>query len=312
MKNFSKTTLFLIFTFGISFLMAGLFYVLGGEYPSTGGTVLAIAYMFTPALSVFIVEKLVHHENIRNRLLISFKINGWFFVAWLVPPVMAFLTFGISLLFPSVSYTPGMEGLLSRFEDMLTPEQLEEMSQSLATMPLPPVLLILLQGLLAGITINAVAGFGEELGWRGFLVRQFENMRFWKAALIIGFIWGVWHAPMILMGHNYPQHPVAGAFMMTFWCILLSPLFLYVTIKSQSVIAASVMHGTLNATGALAIITITGGSDLLTGLTGLAGFIAVSLTLAVFVFYDSFVSKEKIMRGKVGKYLPAEPSQNKN
>ncbi len=309
MKSFSKTTLFLIFTFGISFLMAGLFYAMGGEYPSTGGTIMAIAYMFTPAFSVFLVEKLVHHEKIRDWLLISFKINRWFFVAWLLPPVLVFLTFGISLLFPSVTYTSGMEGLLARFEGMLTPEQLEEMRLSLETMPLPPELLILLQGLLAGITINAVAGFGEELGWRGFLVRQFERMKFWKAALIIGFIWGIWHAPIILMGHNYPQHPVAGAFMMTIWCILLSPLFLYITIKSKSVIAASVMHGTINATGALAIISVKGGSDLLTGLTGLAGFIAIGLIVIVFVFYDIYMSKEKIMQGTMGDYLPAESLQ---
>ena len=305
MKNIDKTTLFLILTFGISYSMAGLFYVMGGEYPSTSGTILAIAYMFTPALSVFLVEKLIHHEKIRERLLISFHINGWFFVAWLLAPVMAFLTFGISLLFPGVSYSPGMEGLMARFEGLLNPEQMEEMRQGLEPMPVSPVLLILFQGLLAGITINAVAGFGEEFGWRGFLVRQFENMKFWKAALLIGFIWGIWHAPIILMGHNYPQHPVAGVFIMTIWCILLSPLFLYVTIKSKSVIAASVMHGTINATGALAIISTRGGNDLLTGLTGLAGLIAVGLLVMGFFIYDKFIGCEKIMSGIIGDHLPS-------
>lgn len=312
MKNIDKTSLFLLFTFGISYSMAALFYLLGGEYSSTGGTVLAIIYMFTPALSVFLVEKLVHHAKIRDRLLITFRINRWFFVAWLLPPVLAFLTFGISLLIPGVTYSSGMEGLLARFENMLTPAQLEEMRQGLETMPLPPVLLILLQGMIAGITINAVAGFGEELGWRGFLVRQFENMKFWIAVLIIGIIWGIWHAPIILMGHNYPQHPVAGVFMMTVWCILLSPLFLYITIKSKSVIAASVMHGTLNATGALALMMIQGGNDLLTGLTGLAGFIAVGLVVAAFFVYDNYIKGEKIMQGLVGANLPALPEQKNN
>ena len=312
MKKINKTYLFLLFTFGISYSMAGLFYVLGGEYSSVGGTVLAIAYMFTPALSVILVEKLVHREKLRDRLLISFKINRWFFVAWLLPPVLAFLTFGISLLFPGVSYSSGMEGLLARFENVLGPEQLEQMQQGLETMPLPPVLLILLQGMMAGITINAVAGFGEELGWRGFLVRRFENMRFWKAALVIGFIWGIWHAPIILMGHNYPQHPVAGVFMMTAWCILLSPVFLYITIKSESVIAASVLHGTLNATGALSILMIKGGNELITGLTGLSGFIAVGLAVVALFVYDSFILGEKIMRGRVGAHLKGFSRQNKN
>ena len=277
MKKIGKTFLFLLFTFGISYSLAGLFYAFDGDYTTTDGVLLAIVYMFIPALSVLLVEKMVYREEIRNRMLISFKINNWFFIAWLLPLVLAFLTFGISLLFPGISYSPGSEGLFARFDNLLPLEQMDEMRREFEAMSLHPALLILFQGMIAGITVNAVAGFGEELGWRGFLVREFQNMKFPEAALVIGFIWGIWHAPIILMGHNYAQHPVAGVFMMTIWCILLSPLFLYITIKSKSVIAASVMHGTLNATGALALIMVEGGNDLLTGLTGLAGFIAVGL-----------------------------------
>jgi uncharacterized protein len=313
MKRISKTWLYIIFTFGLSYGLAGLFIASGGEFASAGGMVMAIVYMFMPALSVLIIEKVIYREEIRQRLLISFKINKWFAVAWLVPLALALFTFVISLLFPQVSYSPGMEGMFARYERMLSPEQVEEMKQAIDLMPIPPVLMILLQGMIAGITINAVAGFGEELGWRGFLVRQFEGLSFWKSSLIIGFIWGIWHAPVILMGHNYPGHPVAGVFMMTIWCILLSPLFLYITLKSRSVIAASVLHGTINATGALSILLITGGNDLLTGLTGLAGFFAVVLVLVMFLIYDRYISGEKMMQGKVGDYLPPVPlHENKN
>jgi uncharacterized protein len=310
MKKINKFWLFLLFTFGISYSLAGLFVAFGGEYSSTGGMVMAIAFMFTPALSVFIVEKLVHHEKISRRLLISFKINRWFIVAWLLPPLLAFLTFAVSLMFPGVYYSPEMEGMFARYENLLTPEQMEDMHQSIEAMPLPPVLMLLIQGLLAGITLNAVAGFGEELGWRGFLTRQFEKMKFWKAALITGLIWGIWHAPVILMGHNYPQHPVAGVFMMTVWCILLSPVFLF--IKAQSVIAASVLHGTINATGAISIILISGGNDLLIGITGLAGFIALAFLIGFFAIYDRYISREKIMLGMIGNFLPALEEHKKN
>lgn len=311
MKKIDKTWLFLMFVFGISYLMAGVFLALGWEFASVKGMIMTIAYMFTPALSVIIVEKLVYQEEILNRLLVSFQLNWWFLAAVILPPILAFLTFSVSLLLPGVSFAPGMEGMFARYETILTAEQLAEMKNNLDSMPVHPVLFILLQGLVAGVTINAFAGFGEELGWRGFLVRQFEKMKFWKAAGIIGFIWGIWHAPIILMGHNYPQHPVAGVFMMTVWCILLSPLFLYITIKSKSVIAASILHGTINATGALSVLLISGGNDLLVGLTGLAGMIALAAVVAVFIVYDSYISREKVMQGKVGRYLPALSKQNK-
>jgi membrane protease YdiL (CAAX protease family) len=38
----------------------------------------------------------------------------------------------------------------------------------------------LIQALFAEITINAVAGFGEESRWRGFLLREFGHVGFWR------------------------------------------------------------------------------------------------------------------------------------
>lgn len=304
MKKINQTTLFLILTFSISFLIAGIYKLNGGgSHDRTGFMILGIIYMFIPTIAVLIVKKLIHREKIATDLLISFKINKWFFVAWLIIPVLAFLTFGISLLFPDVIYSPDMSGMFSRFESMMTPEQAEQMRASVESLPLHPVWITLMQGLIAGITVNAIAGFGEELGWRGFLLKQFKDMNFIKASILIGFIWGIWHAPMILMGHNYPDHPVAGVFMMTILCILLSIIFLYITIKSKSVIAAAILHGTMNATNGISIMLIEGGNDLTVGMPGLAGFIALIIAIAVLFVYDRYISKEKIFANKMSKFL---------
>ncbi|MDD4489310.1 MAG: CPBP family intramembrane metalloprotease [Paludibacter sp.] len=304
MKKINQTTLFLILTFTISFLLAGIYKLNGGgSQDRTGFLILGIIYMFIPTIAVLIVKKLIHREKIASELMISFKINKWFFIAWLIIPVLAFLTFGISLLFPEVIYSPDMSGMFSRFESMMTPEQAEQMRASVESLPLHPVWITLMQGLIAGITVNAIAGFGEELGWRGFLLKQFKDMNFMKASILIGFIWGIWHAPMILMGHNYPDHPVAGVFMMTILCILLSVIFLYITIKSKSVIAAAVLHGTMNATNGISIMLIEGGNDLTVGMPGAAGFIALIIAIAVLFVYDRYISKEKIFVNKMTKFL---------
>lgn len=68
--------------------------------------------------------------------------------------------------------------MFKRFESVLSPEQIEEMCSSLATLPFDPVWIMLIQGLIAGITINAIAEFGEELGWRGFLVKELSEVNF--------------------------------------------------------------------------------------------------------------------------------------
>ncbi len=147
-----------------------------------------------------------------------------------------------------------MTGLTDYLGDVITEDMMDEA-------PFSPVVmfwLMILQGIIAGPTINAIAALGEELGWRGFLLKETASVGFWKSALFIGFIWGIWHAPLFLMGHNYPGFEVAGVFMMTLWCILLSPLFSYITIKANNVIAAAILHGSINAVAGPAIMPLEG------------------------------------------------------
>jgi len=201
----------------------------------------------------------------------------------MLPPLMAFATLGVSLLWPGVGYSPEMEGMLERYKSILPPEQLEQMRNQIAAKPVHQIWLGLIQGLIMGVSINAVAGFGEELGWRGFLQKELNCMGFWKSSLLIGFIWGIWHAPIILQGYNYPQHPVLGAVMMTALGVLLGPIFSYLRVKAGSVIAAAIAHGTFNATAGLSVLVVRGGSDLIIGGTGIAGLIVLAfVNLAIF------------------------------
>jgi membrane protease YdiL (CAAX protease family) len=252
---------------------------------------------------VLIVKKLIHKDKFKSDLLISFKINKWFFVAWLIAPIIIISSLSINLIFPNVTYNPEMTGFLDRLINVMPPEQIEQMQASINALPINLIWLILIQGLIAGVTINALAAFGEELGWRGFLLNSFREMKFLKASVIIGFIWGIWHAPLILMGHNYPQHPQVGVFMMIILSILLTPLLLYITIKSKSVIAAAIMHGTLNATAGISIMAISGGNDLTSGIAGLAGFITLLLFLIILFFFDYFITKDKVFLNKINHCL---------
>jgi len=296
-KNFKKAMLFIFLTFLVNWLMAALFFAFGGKWGSPASLAMAASYMFVPMIMAIIVQKFIYKEHIKEPLGISFKLNRWFLVAWLLPPVIAFATIGVSLLLPGVEYSPEMEGLLERFESVLTAEQLQQMEKQTEALPFHPIWIGLLLGLIAGVTINAVAGFGEELGWRGLLQREFGYMGFWKSSAIIGVIWGIWHAPIILQGHNYHQHPLTGVLMMTLFVMLLAPIFSYVRLKANSVIAAAIIHGSLNATGGLSLMVIKGGNDLTVGVTGLAGFIVLAFVNIGLLLYDRLLAKEPIMVG---------------
>ncbi|MEA1898101.1 MAG: CPBP family intramembrane glutamic endopeptidase [Bacteroidota bacterium] len=293
--DIKKVVLFIGLTFSLCWSMVALFFAFGGNWNTTVSFGITTIYMFLPMIVVICVQKFIYKESLKKPLEISFNLNRWFAVAWLLPPVIAFATLGVSLLFPGVEYSSEMAGMFERFKSLFTPEQLAQMESQTAALPIHPIWFSLLQGLVAGVTINAIFGFGEELGWRGLLQRELGLLGFWKSSLTIGVIWGIWHVPIILQGHNYPEHPVAGVFMMTIWCILLAPIFSCVRLKANSVIAAAIFHGSINATAGLAVMVIKGGNDLLIGVTGLAGFIVLIILNIGLLIYDKFLTNEPII-----------------
>lgn len=79
--------------------------------------------------------------------------------------------------------------------------------------------------------------------------------------------------------------------------MLLSPIFGYVRMRARSVIAAAVIHGSLNASAGLAIMVMRGGNDLTVGVTGLAGLIVLAVANVGILVYDRVLAREPIMRG---------------
>ena len=286
-----KSVQFIVLTCTVSWIIAGVAILLGLRVANgLSYTVFAMAYMLIPALCTILLQK-KHKEKPFRNLNISFKLNKWFLIAGIVPVFYAFITLGINLLFPNVSFSTNYEGLLS----ILPPEQIDIALEQLSKFPPIVFLLItIVQSLFAGYTINALFAFGEELGWRGYLLRELQDKKFLYVSLITGIIWGLWHFPLILIGHNYPQYPITGVGMMTIWCILLSPVMTYITIKSKSVITATIFHGCLNAFAGIVALYTVGGNNLTNGVTGISGFIALFFVNLVFYLYDKYITKEKI------------------
>lgn len=290
---------FIVLTCLVSWTIAGAAIGLGlHEAKGLSYTVFGAIYMLLPTICVIILQKL-HKEKLFSNLNISFRFNRWFLVAGVIPILYAFITLGINLFFTNVSFSANYEGLLSS----LPAEQATLVAEQLSKFP-PVVLLLinLVQAIIAGYTINAFFAFGEELGWRGYLLKALKGKKFLSVSLITGFIWGLWHFPLILIGHNYPQHPITGVGMMIIWCILMSPVITYMVIKSKSVITAAIYHGTLNAIAGIGVLYLVGGNDLTNGVTGIAGFITLLLINIAFFFYDRYITKENIFTKEIGEF----------
>jgi membrane protease YdiL (CAAX protease family) len=101
---------------------------------------------------------------------------------------------------------------------------------------------------LAGILFNCFAAFGEELGWRGFLVPELSrSMKFTSLALLSGAIWTVWHFPLIFFGTYHGTGPVLYSLAVFIPSVMGAGLILaWMRLMSGSVWVAVLFHGFWN------------------------------------------------------------------
>lgn len=264
-------------------------------------TFFGVAYMFFPMLTALVLQK-IDKEKFNHTGLVNFKFSWAWLVAWLLPVVMVFICIPVNGLMPGVELKYNAEQLISMGQ--IPEDQQELVREQLMAMPAWAMLLItVFSGLITGVSINAFCAFGEEYGWRNYLVHALREKKFWPAALFIGVVWGIWHFPLILMGHNYPNEPEWGVLLMVVFCVLAGVLELYFVLKTKSMILAAIMHGTINAVAGLTIYFTLGGNDFLNGFTGLPGFIVMLVTICCLLIYDRYISKDRIFSKTLGESI---------
>jgi uncharacterized protein len=90
--------------------------------------------------------------------------------------------------------------------------------------------------------------FGEEYGWRGYLLPRLLPLGEVRASVLLGVIWGVWHLPLLLAGLNYPGVNFWLAIIIfTFVTVALSFTYTWFYVASGgSVLVAAVFHASTN------------------------------------------------------------------
>ena len=108
--------------------------------------------------------------------------------------------------------------------------------------------------------INMFAALGEEAGWRGYMMpRLKEQFGLLNSRLLGGFVWGVWHWPLMLLvgyeyGTNYLGAPVLGLFVWCIVCFALNTLLDWLYEKTGCIWVPSIAHGAFNAVAALFVV----------------------------------------------------------
>ena len=291
-QDLKRVLVYVVITFALTWLYAIflIYPIANGEslsgIPALATQLVVAAAMFCPAIGV-VLTRLVTREGFKNAWLKP-HIKGnvkTYLLAWFGPAILTFAGMAVYfLIFPN-----NLDLSFSYFTATL-----EATGAPLETLPMPIGTLMLvqcIQALFLAPALNFFTCFGEEWGWRGYLLPKMKNLLPTVPMLLInGIIWGLWHAPMTIIGHNYGigywGFPFTGIAMMCVFCIVLGIFLSYVTLKTGSCIPAIFAHGAINGIAAIGMyFTFDGGNPFIgptpTGIIGMIPFILVAIPMVI-------------------------------
>ena len=126
------------------------------------------------------------------------------------------------------------------------------------------------EAIIAALTVNALFAFGEEFGWRGWLADELRPLGAVRANLVTALLWGLWHAPIILLGYNYGGSRLGVAFMVVL-CVPLAFVLWRARELTGTLYAPAAVHGAFNAFAGFFLLVLVDPNPLLAAPVGLVG-----------------------------------------
>ncbi len=286
--------LFVVLTFAISW---GIWLSLrAAGIPFTIRTAIG---MFGPALAATLV-RLVRREGFADaglRLTVKGQPHAGrvYLVAYVMIPILVLAGIGIALLTTYQHWALGasLHTEANAIMQALT-KQGKSLPKGISVDQLATISIIanIVLAFTFAIPINMIFTFGEEFGWRGYLLPRLAPLGGVPAALIVGVVWGLWHAPLIVLdGYNYPGHPILGVGMMVVFTTALSVIFAWLRFLSGSVWPSTLAHAALNAQYGLGLLLLSKGDSLLGAPIGILGLLP-PIALAIWLVATGRVGAE--------------------
>ena len=216
LSDAAKAVLFYVIALSLAGAVAASTSMWGGSTPHVT--------MLTPAIAVLVMTTLVTNDGRRRDAWASLGLhkvglNGWPFAIG-VPVLVLGGTYAVTWI-----------------------SGLAEMKAPVFSGSLKFVLVAFV-----GLAFSTFFAMGEEIGWRGYMLPRLKTIGVFRAMLVVGFLQGVWHLPIMLATPWY--HSSGNKF-------IVVPLFLvtltlagillgYLRFTTDSVWPCAIAHATYN------------------------------------------------------------------
>jgi len=203
--------------------------------PILSGSLGAIGPSLSALITIVVFEGKIGFQDLFKRLL-TWRVGlRWYLFVLLWAPCLSLTVTAISILFGSPPPDFAQPPFVSIFSNL--PPALGNVSPFIF-MPF-----FFLQQLLLG------SSMGEEPGWRGYALPRMQFQRCaWRASILLGMLWGLWHLPLWLTKGNSAQENFIGWHYLEL--VATSILFGWVYNNTQgSLLLALLFHASIGVTG---------------------------------------------------------------
>ena len=317
----TPVTVFIIVSFGLAWLVTLPLYLQDSQESGYASlfSILTVAMMFTPALGTLVVVFLLRTPRVGRMRFLGI---------WPLRPAKRVVSFTAAmLLLPALLVAAGLAMAagfgwlhldLQNFSgyQQLIEWQGGELGSAASAMP-PAEVLALIQivsiPLIGLINVLTLAILGEEIAWRGWLLPALRPLGIWPALLLSGMLWGLWHAPIILLGYNFDRTDVWGVLLMTVGCVIWGILFGWLRLRTGSLWPAVVAHGVFNAAGSTLLVTLPAADHspnmALVNPLGVSGWIVAGLVVLVLLVVGQFAREPDLAAKRAKPAQGQSPAQ---
>lgn len=279
-------------------------------FDSPLGRAVSIFYAFGPLVAALVVRGPLLKGDVLEPLGIRRDVNRFWLVAWLAPVLVLALGALATWLVAHVPPTLTVAQLVANKRSMVPPEHLAEFEARLREGGPPHPFVLVLYALPAGLLLNALPAFAEEVGLRGFLFREVPG-GFFRRALAIGALSFLWAAPALALGLWYGRaQPFAlGLATGLAFHLALSLVQVYLRVRAGSVIACALFRGTIASLVPVAVDLTFGAGPLVRPMYGFAGTIGLLGLFAAFLVHDRFFAARRLVFGEVTPERRSSPPE---